>query len=544
MNLTTQTPSFDEDEKRIRELLQEAGDCHVAPSAEHIASVREVLTSRMQKFRPASLPLSPPLSRRAWLKYTVGGVAAASVVIATSSLFRPPDLWAQVVEAMGTQPWIHGATKDAQGQPQEFWLSVPRRIYALRHGQSAIYSDYRTGEQDSYIADQHLLVRMALSDKGPFQRLATFYTTTIQGEPKPGDIFGKGRVQKQTQRTVHDGGRTWIEFEWTLASAPQEPAQVAVMRVDPDTRLPVFLLLQRGTNQPLRFTFDFPQTGPADAYALGVPRDAHVENRLPSPEGERAVLAGEAGRKDLDNYFAVVYGTDSPIDPTDVTSIHLVWRKGDKWRLEYCVHGEHFPKLPPAGVDLLGWWRTQLTHLVCIPSLVCDGRQIFSNQVGRAPHENEKGSVPENWQKLALVRPNEDHAEIARAYGQNKMIEVMAYPQIAPTGRSVTEKGSPKRLFEADGPVALRTKVWLDPTHGFAAVRKQNDFVDAPFEVARVYESSDFRQTTRGFWYPTTVRSKSLPKPGTRKIADVVNHFLIDFNTELPESLFTPSARP
>jgi hypothetical protein len=539
MNLTTQSPSFDDEEKRIRDLLQEAGDCHVAPSAEHLASVRQAILSRMERVRPAS----PPLSRRTWLKYAVGGVAAASVVIAASSLFRPPDLWAQVVEAMGVQPWIHGASKDSQGETQEFWLSVPRRIYALRHGRSAIYSDYRMGEQDSYIADQHLLVRMALSDRGPFQRLATFYTTTIQGEPKPGDVFGKGRVQKQTQRTVRDGGRTWIEFEWALASSPQETAQVAVMRVDPETKLPVFLLLPRGATQPLRFDFDFPKAGPADAYALGVPRDARVENRLPSPEGEHAVQAGQAGRKDLDNYFAVVYGTDSPFDPSKVTSIHLVWRKGDKWRLEYCVHGERFPKLPPAGVDLLGWWRTQLTHLVCIPSLVCDGQQISSNQVGRAPHENGKGSVPENWQRFALVRPDQDHTEIARVYGQDKMIEVVAYPQIAPTGRFVTEKGSSKRLFEADGPVALRTKVWLDPMHGFVAVRKQNDFVDAPFEVARVYESSDFRQTPRGVWYPTTLRGKSVPKPGTRQIADVVDHYLIDFNPELPESLFTPSAR-
>ena len=32
-----------------------------------------------------------------------------------------------------------------------------------------------------------------------------------------------------------------------------------------------------------------------------------------------------------------------------------------------------------------------------------------------------------------------------------------------------------------------------------------------------------------------------MPKPGTRQIADVVDHYLIDFNAELPESLFTPA---
>jgi hypothetical protein len=539
MSLTTPSTSFDDEEKLIRELLQEAGNCRVAPTDEHLANVRKVLSSRAREVRPAR----PPLSRRTWLKYAVGGVTAASVTIAAWSLLKPPDLWAQVVQAMGVQPWIHGTSKDSQGQTQEFWLSVPHRIYALRHGPSAIYSDYGTRVQDSYIADQHLLVRMALSDNGPFQRLATFYTTTIQGEPKPGDVFGKGRVQKRSQRTVRDGGRTWIEFEWTLASSPQEPTQAAVMRVDPETRLPVSLFIPRRASDPLRYDFDFPKTGPKDAYALGVPGDAQVENRLPSPEGERAVQAGQAGRKDLDNYFAVVYGTSSPTDPREVTSIHLVWRKGDKWRLEYCVHGERFPKLPPAGVDLVGWWRTQLTHLVSIPSLVCDGRQIYTNQVGQGPHENEKGAVPENWQGLALVRPNEDHAEIARAYGQDKLIEVVAYPEIAPTGRFVTEKGSSKRLFEADGPVGLRTKVWVDPTHGFVAVRKRNDFEDAPLEVARVYEMSDLRQTPRGIWYPTTRRSKSLPKPGLRPMVDVVDHYVIDFNADLPETLFTPTVR-
>jgi hypothetical protein len=539
MNLTTQSTSFDDEEKLIRELLQEAGDCRVAPTAEHRANVRKAISSRVEEVRPRR----PALSRRAWLKYAVGSVAAASVTIAGWSLLRPPDLWAQVVETMGAQPWIHGASKDSQGQTQEFWLSVPRRIYALRHGPSIIYSDYGTRVQDSYIADQRLLVRMALSDNGPFQRLATFYTTTIQGEPKAGDVFGKGRVQKRTQRTVRDGGRTWIEFEWTLASSPQEPTQAAVMRVDPETRLPVSLFIPRRAAEPLRYDFDFPKTGPKDAYALGVPGDAQIEDRLPSPEGERAVQAGQAGRKDLDNYFAVVYGTSSPIDPRKVTSMHLVWRKGDKWRLEYCVHGERFPKLPPAGADLVGWWRTQLTHLVSIPDLVCDGRQIYSNQVGQGPRENEKGAVPQNWQRFALVRPDQDRGEIARVYGQEKMIEDVAYPEIAPTGRFVTEKGTSKRLFEVDGPVGLPMKLWLDPMHGFVAVRKRSDFVDAPLEVARINEMSDFRQTPRGVWYPTTRRSKSLPKPGIRPMIDVVDHYVIDFNAELPDSLFTPTVR-
>jgi hypothetical protein len=528
MNLTTQSTSFDDEEKLIQELLQEAGDCHLAPTAEHLASVRKAISSRMEGVRPAR----PPLSRRRWLKYVVGGVAAASLVFAASTFLRPPDLWAQVVEVMGSQPWIHGTAKEQQGQSREFWLSVPRRVYALRSGRSAIYSDYRTGIQDSYIADQNLLLRQALTDKGPFQRLATFYTTTVQGEPKPGDIFGKNRVRKQTQRTVHDGGRTWVEFEWTLASSPQEPAQVAVMRVDPETKLPVFLLIPRGAAEPLRFDFDFPKAGPSDAHALGVPRDARVEDRLPSPEGERALQAGQAGRKDLDNYLAIVYGTrDSPFDPSEIASVHLVWRKGDKWRLEYCKpRGGRLPKLPPADVDLAIWWRAQLANLVCVPDLVCDGRQIDSYQ-------------PSGWKRFALVRPDQDHAEIARAYGKDMMIEVQAYPEIAPTGLFTVERESRRTLFEADGPVALRTKVWLDPTRGFVAVRYKSDFVDAPFEIARVSEFSDFRQTPRGVWYPSTLRVKSLPKPGAPQLSYEVHHYLIDFNTELPESLFTPSAR-
>ena len=128
------------------------------------------MASRLEKVRPAR----PQLSRRTWLKYAVGGAAAASAAFAASSFLGPPDLSAQVVEVMGTQPWIHGASKDAEGQTQEFWLSVPRRIYAIKHGPWVIYNDYRTGVGDSYIPDQKLLVRQALSDKGPFQRLAAF----------------------------------------------------------------------------------------------------------------------------------------------------------------------------------------------------------------------------------------------------------------------------------------------------------------------------------------------------------------------------------
>ena len=109
--------------------------------------------------------------------------------------------------------------------------------------------------------------------------------------------------------------------------------------------------------------------------------DAHVENRLPSPEGQRAVQAGQAGRKDLDNYFAIVYETMlSPFNRNEIISVHLVWRKGDKWRLEYCnnADGRRFPKLLPAGVDLSAWWQTEFANLVCVPDLVCDGARSIT----------------------------------------------------------------------------------------------------------------------------------------------------------------------
>ena len=118
------------------------------------------------------------------------------------------------------------------------------------------------------------------------------------------------RIVKQRQRTVTEQGRRWILYELELerqGGGPKPPIEIPpismVIRVNPEKMLPDSWTITQGkfkVTQPdsktitreavkVELAFDYPAEGPADIYALGVPRDAPVEDRMPPPDLDRII---------------------------------------------------------------------------------------------------------------------------------------------------------------------------------------------------------------------------------------------------------------
>jgi len=70
-----------------------------------------------------------------------------------------------------------------------------------------------------------------------------------------------------------------------------------------------------GEKMDAKIRFDYPESGPLDVYALGVPRDVRVVDRIPSGEAQKLIEGMQASLDRFDPYFA----------------IHVITRTGSPW---------------------------------------------------------------------------------------------------------------------------------------------------------------------------------------------------------------------
>ena len=312
------------------------------------------------------------------------------------------------MEAIGGKTWIHIVAAGTGNQPHEIWLSFPRDVAASRNnGHHIRYDDLRTGVSYQYLPHDNKLFRCSVEAMAAesFRSIAGVFQAIFRGDVSLGERFFEYEIVRQRQRTVDDRGQSWIEYELDFEFPNQTAA--AVIRVDPKAMLPsslTFTVTSPNEEMRIEFAVDYPDDGPADIYAIGVPRDAPVEDRLPSAELTQVLEAIDQGRRDLDNYFAIVASS-----PNDLP--RLVWRKGDKWRVDICQPTEqtdYVDRVEP-GTDMLKWWRERLKLFCILPYLVCDGRQI-----DRCWSEMEDGKPASSGWKLVEKVQGKDHTGESR----------------------------------------------------------------------------------------------------------------------------------
>ena len=165
------------------------------------------------------------------------------------------------------------------------------------------------------------------------------------------EIFFGIRIVKQRQQTVTEQGRRWILYELELepqGGGPKPPVEIPpismVIRVNPEKMLPDSWTITQGkfeVTQPdsktvtreavkVEIAFDYPAEGPADIYALGAPRDAPVEDRMPPPDLDRIIKIVQQNRRDFGDYLAIAGGNNGPKS----SIVHLIRCKGDKFRVD------------------------------------------------------------------------------------------------------------------------------------------------------------------------------------------------------------------
>jgi hypothetical protein len=564
----------------VDELIAKALPDRVPP----VATAR--LRSQLAGFR-ARLATAPPPSRVAalWTRPAYWGLgitaaAAIAAVVVVGFVFRAQTSFAEVATAALKQPWIHVQQTNADGTTTEAWYSTSQAISALRRPDSIEYRDYRLQVYYSYDLKEQVLYRSPDVTRSPsnyYESMAAAIAVLFQQGrtlDKPLEHLdflspdrNKMKVLDQEMKKVTENGQSWLEYRMTV-SAPDlaEPAHL-FFRVDEATKLPQLCRFEGKLHGKLSVSetrFDYPEKGPADVYAVGVPKSAKFVDRVPTGDLKRILETLAAGRERMDNYRAVFVmhldGTDSKWW-TDLPVI--MYRKGDKFRTDYVSgwSGDLMAaKRPAEGDDLGKWWRERVKFFRFYPQYVMRGSMLYTSKKENVTdsdgsehaeivsvHKSDYNTKPgESFPADYSMRPEFACRPPLGIGDQHMQPTLNLNPTDGPRGcilLTIQHTSREGRINEKGFGLPDEQRFWLDPKRDYIVMRW--DMVtrdDAGKE--EIFESDAVEEVAKspsGIWYATRVRRSSPPndKLNGKKI-DQVYHLYVDFDVDLPDAFFDP----
>ncbi|MGA2254682.1 MAG: hypothetical protein ABSG53_08480, partial [Thermoguttaceae bacterium] len=230
----------------------------------------------------------------------------------------------------------------------------------------------------------------------------------------------------------------------------------------------------------------------------------------------------------------------------------IVWRKGDRWRIDACRHA---PQVPPAmrgakPPDDLGWNDPFIQNLGIFwvgPSYICDGRAVYKNAT-RGPSSR----LPAQWElSPGRITPRSllSGEGLGNVGGGTPHVNFAAlvYPDLTPFyGWSFQFDPKPadapgcmliKRSAEIGNGRTGNEWYYIDPAKGCAVARVElfnlppGAKVDPKSTSQRdTIRMEDFQLSPQGFWYPSVIRGQPFAQ------SEVHYHF--DFDPVLPDNLF------
>ncbi len=490
--------------------------------------------------------------------FTASAGMAAMIGVAiliASTLFPSRSVgWAEVTKAIQSQKWIRGTVTHADGKGATMWLAPERRIWAFSLDGSFYFNDGREKAKYEYRGSDKAITKLPLGEDNA-QRVLPIEALSQDKSAIGPWLFEREKIVEQKRREVTEDGKIWIEFQMVLSRGEMNQA---TLRVDPETKLPVYLLATsaKDKTKSLKWVFDYPMEGPADIYALGVPQEVKIDDRMPS-DNVLLVLDAMAGSRASIGNFRLIAGQS----PSYASSI--VYRKGNRWRVDSWRPQVAVDAMPeaPKEQDWGQWLEQQLQLSEPMPLFVCDGKSVWENsnfQPGEKPRWNlSQRTAPQD------LMSGEGLGNLSMA--PSAKFASLLFPDLSPKpGWGFEFDSNPanapgcvllKRSARVTWPEGAVAHEWyyVDPTKGCAVVRAElfNLPADAPgkpeaSQFRQTLRMEEFRQSPQGFWYPTVVHDTRPLRAGnnpqskvpTEQLKTMVRYYF-DFDADLPESLFT-----
>jgi DNA-directed RNA polymerase specialized sigma24 family protein len=507
-----------------------------------MVAVREAAASSSTE-EPVRAKRPVRLWRRRFTAAAVATVAVLATAVGILLMLTPaPSVgWAQMVEALQSQPWIRGRVTFSDGDHGTMWLSPQQRIWAYRLGGSCRFYDGRARVKYEHRGRNRPILKLPLGEEEAQRVLPVEALSRDESALGPW-MFGEKIIQ-QERHEVTEAGKKWIDFKLTLWRGD---ANQATLRVDPENRLPVYLLAESPTGDvpPIKWEFDYPDDGPTDIYAMGVPRETEIDDQMPDDDVVAALDTIAASRALLGD-FRLTVGLQA-----DYRSF-IVSRKGNRWRIDVCngpysLGRDDGKEKTDLSVD--DWLAERLEQSEPRPLYICDGTTVLRNE-NSSRHDPE----PPRWSPHRHIAP-QDLLTPSTSFDDGLSgapyvcLTKMVYPDLTPVHgwgfefvRQPTD-ASNCVLIQRSAHTSMGNHAhewfYLDPAKEYAVVRIE--LFTVPMGAAadpdstsnrNTYRLEKFLQSPQGFWYPTEVHCAMSDRKHTIR-------YRYEFDVDLPDSLF------
>jgi hypothetical protein len=544
-----------EENDRLRQMLRQAMPDDL-PQA-----VEQRLQNRLAVFCQHANVKSPApsfssirrLRSRRLVGWTTAAVAAAILLAAMllTGHSAGSTAWAEMVKAVAKKPWLHAVTVSPDGKKGELWFSASRAVMAMRTDKRASWADLEQKTIEDYDPEKNTIVRAPDHDRREAPGLLeTTFAAFLSSDTAQAINAGRYRLVHQQQSRAQENGRRWIEHRYRVHDEDypcesESPPSEWIVYLDPDTQLPFRLDIilhhkevdkevDPSKKQLFRCEIDYPETGPANIYALGAPNTATVLDRLldPSRADVRRLVAGvRAARWRSDKYYALLVDGEVDRHWSDCSPSYRVWRSGSRWKVEQSSgYDVRRRELPPKDADPATWWKQNLERVQFVPFDVCDGKWQW-NFLDR--------------NRMPAVLPGLANGEYLRISDGHPEYLARPLPDLDCPGNEA--RLNPKPAAGPPNTVLLEvrhsdqtSRYWIDPQRGYLVMRYEELVVSNGKEnVLRGHAIEGVTQDPGGQWYPTAIRMfKRIVPMGTDKPRDGILRCYYDFTTPIPDSMF------
>ncbi|HCO95443.1 MAG TPA: hypothetical protein DIU00_16085 [Phycisphaerales bacterium] len=505
-------------------------------------------------------------------KITKLAVAAVIIIVVLISISQfggsfdgASQVFASMLEEMQKIPWVHAVMEvDQSNAPIESWVSFNPSIMILKGLDGTVmYVNFSQEVRHVYSRDSNRITVSTVPDtfshmgpKTAFEMIG-FMIDTLE--------TSGARITRE--KSVLDG----IQVE--IIHAVSDVQDVIMIR-DIERNLPISAEYKALDNTPDRISgrmrFYYPEKGPSDIYAVGVPKDADIFDTR--PEGSLKDLTKNIQDRfdqSFGDYIAVVLESsasrEDPTDPSHPNMVLVMRRLGQLWRLDRymavdtSLHKDDKRKSLYEGIKDI-WANPTIAKILeledkkaLIGQVLFDGKYSIScTQIRGKVHKSEwRGDASRLSTEVlpAIVWTNPFMLTMGNA-NEEKVIESMPvdpnHSQLIGLRVRTVAKDKNKDSGQDNQPREGTDDYWFDPARDYILVEhssrrdvgQKGGFPFSRSVVTAVAQTSDCR------WYPKIIRTEyiRLSRSGekTRRVRE--KRILLDTRPTFEQGIFDESS--
>ncbi len=521
-------------EKRLEQLAQAIGSDELM--VDKVMSRIEAKTINGSSITPQHI--WGTITKNPITKLATAAVIVVAVLISVnpfnSTFNGTPAAYAKVKEAVRNVPWMHisytgGYLLDDAGNKlskegeldTEIWYSFKSKVVIYKYSSGRIdYRDYANQEFHAYNPISKKVVITALSDK-KFPLEADTPWIWLERNIERMISFG-GEV---TRKKGEYNGQDVDVFEIASTDRPGIASIRCKIFVDKETSLPIAeekKYINTKTGKPQRIgtgTYDYPEQGPKDIYAIGLPSDTKTINSLPLPAWWDIKQTYESHRRKAPEKYIAIVTSELSIRNTPVEHVDIVYCDGICYREE-----RHFLfRRGPVGVQ----WQQQKDDFGNTFDSILKWSQAqkaygdISISMHKGQYHSHSRRVEGTWE---TEKNKIKHRQLtALDFWHICPITRLGWPDIRGYGNVIqNDYARENKLIcvEAQG-----KKFYLNPNRDYICHKKVNNY--------QVTDVTEYGQTKEGAWYPK--RTEDFSKSNT---------IFLETDPEFPEGIFDPENLP